>query len=507
MNRQRQGTWSRTSCSDSRSGEGGPLDIAFLEFDHSDLSTDRNLKKKERPDEPDLDLPIARCLDFSNIDADSEPDMSLSLSLIIPQSEHLARPLNQGEGLNGEPEFGLLNFGAYVLVLKQNDIRLEGDIINLSSMVLSMEQLEVLKLGLKFRQTPQQVPFTQIIPGIETAARQIADSNPADAAAFRSSCIKELTRAKRPKSNLTKRQNRILRELRENKLLTITSADKGGKIVIVDACQYAEMCLVHLSNEAYVSVESFGASRGHTVLINPKTGLKTEEFVQDSFKDLDPSDVFLRQQCRRLLVALNKLKTEGDVSAEDRKLLVPCQPYSGAWPRFYGLPKVHKCGPLLIRPIVSTKGLYCDPLMLHLKKILNCMLEGSKTVQNSYQFVEILNFFEFKQSDQVLSFDVESLYTKVPVPETLQIVRRKLEEWVELDKQEIKDPTDSERVSLEEVTSLTIKGIMKLLELVLSDVFFIWDSRLFHQVSGLPMGVRYPPSLQICLWKILKIKL
>ncbi len=82
---------------------------------------------------------------------------------------------------------------------------------------------------------------------------------------------------------------------------------------------------------------------------------------------------------------------------------------------------------------MSTKGLHCDTLMLHLKKILNCLLVGQQTVQNSYQLVELLDFFEFQQSDRLMSFDVESLYMRVLVPETLQIVWEKLESWVDLE--------------------------------------------------------------------------
>ncbi len=176
---------------------------------------------------------------------------------------------------------------------------------------------------------------------------------------------------------------------------------------------------------------------------------------------------------------------------------MPNQPFSGTWPHFYGLPKVHKCGPLVIRPIVSTKGLYCDPLMLHLKETLNFLVEGNRTVTNSYQFVDLIDFFDWEQTDRLLSFDVESLYTKVPVAEALEIVCRKLEQWVEDDEHDDRNPDETSRNStaLKEVTSLSVKGIMSLLDYILSDVFFVYDDRLYHQRTGLPMGGRLSPVL------------
>ncbi len=522
LNSSESTTQSRTSYSISESREGGLLDVAFVEeqswtSESQSLDRQRRLSETRTSDSPSVldgsvvderfERPRTRILkpavdklskklhfEDSDLESDFIADMSRNASLIIPQSENIVRPLSQGHGSEPKPEFGPLNFGSYIPVIQPQDPRLEGEIVNLSSLVLTTEQIEVLKLGLQFRKAPPKVPFSNIIPGVETAAREMARTNPADASAFRVACIKELDRASTPKGNMSKRQSKVLRELRNNQLITITSADKGGKTVIVDSTQYGEMCLVHLSDVAYVSVEKFGASKGRTVLVNPKTGLKTEELLNTSFVNMDPSDIFLRQQCRRLLTLLNKLKRDGDVSSEDRKRLIPCQPYSGAWPRFYGLPKVHKSGPLRIRPIVTTKGLYCDSLALHMKKILNCALTGARTVQNSYQLIELLDFFEFQESDFLLSFDVESLYTRVPVVETLVIVREKLENWKELD--ELSQENEDElHVCLSDVTSLSVNGIMKLLELMMSDVFFIWDSRLYHQTKGLPMGGRLSPIL------------
>ncbi len=135
--------------------------------------------------------------------------------------------------------------------------------------------------------------------------------------------------------------------------------------------------------------------------------------------------------------------------------------------------------------------------MLHLKAILNCLVEGNRTVTNSYQFMDLIDFFDWEQTDRLLSFDVESLYTRVPVPEALKIVCRKLEKWVEddeLDERNL-DETLRKSTALKEITSLSVKEIMSLLDYVLSDIFFIYDDRFYHQRTGLPMGGPLSPVL------------
>ncbi len=135
--------------------------------------------------------------------------------------------------------------------------------------------------------------------------------------------------------------------------------------------------------------------------------------------------------------------------------------------------------------------------MLHLKEILNYLVEGNRTITNSYQFVDLIDFFDWEHTDRLLSFDIESLYTRVPVPEALKIVHQKLEKWVEDDELDEWNPDGTiwNSTSLKEVTSLTVKGIMSLLDYVLSDVFFVYDDRLYHQRTGLPMGGHLLPVL------------
>ncbi len=122
--------------------------------------------------------------------------------------------------------------------------------------------------------------------------------------------------------------------------------------------------------------------------------------------------------------------------------------------------------------------------MIKLKAILNLLLWGSTSLSNSYEFAQLIQDFHFRPEDTLVSFDVTSLHMRVPIMDTLQIVETRLTElWSQ--------PVDI----LKEITTLSNKGIMKLLRHVLEQCFFSWDGVLFRQISGLPMGGRLSPIL------------
>ncbi|MCP3684362.1 MAG: hypothetical protein GY861_16920, partial [bacterium] len=84
------------------------------------------------------------------------------------------------------------------------------------------------------------------------------------------------------------------------------------------------------------------------------------------------------------------------------------------------------------------------------------------------------------------SLDVESLFTKVPVEETIDIVKRRLEEMRQ---------NQEENRKLEEITSMSNLAIITLLRFVTKDFYFLWSGSLYRQKQGLPMGNRLSPIL------------
>ena len=91
-------------------------------------------------------------------------------------------------------------------------------------------------------------------------------------------------------------------------------------------------------------------------------------------------------------------------------------------PRIYELPKIHKTN-FPFRPIVS----FINSLLYNLSKFIAFLLtslDGANgfTVKNSYEFVEQLKNLTINRAECMVSFDVVSLFAKIPVDVAKAIV-------------------------------------------------------------------------------------
>ncbi len=361
----------------------------------------------------------------------------------------------------------------------EDDDHLLGDIVNLSTTSLSHEQLSALSHITKFREHCKKVPYMQLIVGVESACRQLEDFGFGSAVQFRSLCADLIRKVPKPPPNVSVQLGRVLRKIGQNEQLIITASDKGGKLIVLDSVQYGAMCLKHLEDSAYQRVYTVGTGKNQIIIDDGQNELFSPDFSKP-----DVSDHLLWIQCRDLTDLLGQLKRTNDLHECERRALVLGQPYTGVLPQFYGLPKLHKLGELKLRPIISNSGLYSDKVMLKLKSVLNLLLWGSTSMGNSYQFAELLRHYQFEPDDVMASFDISSLFTKVPVQETLLIVEKRLADVRKLEPDPIK-----------EVMSLTNTGILKLLNHILCQCTFSWDGLLYTQSAGLPMGGRLLPVL------------
>jgi hypothetical protein len=100
-------------------------------------------------------------------------------------------------------------------------------------------------------------------------------------------------------------------------------------------------------------------------------------------------------------------------------------PYHSKALHLYRLPKIHKAGTPL-RPIVSSIGSPCYVLAGFIQTILKLLAGNSKSsVKNSDHFIQLLKPIELQDQDILGTFDVVSLFTNVPIKESLQIIKTK----------------------------------------------------------------------------------
>ena len=96
-------------------------------------------------------------------------------------------------------------------------------------------------------------------------------------------------------------------------------------------------------------------------------------------------------------------------------------------PQIYGLPKIHKEG-IPLCPIVAATGSPTHPLARELAKILTPLAGRSPShVRNSADFVNQIQV-SLEETDVMASFDVVSLFTRVPVDEALLVLSHHLQQ-------------------------------------------------------------------------------
>ena len=141
---------------------------------------------------------------------------------------------------------------------------------------------------------------------------------------------------------------------------------------------------------------------------------------------------------------------------------------TGAQPiRLYGLAKVHKQG-TLFRPVLSLPGSSYDNLNKTLAKYFD-EIEGANIETNTQMAREILKNTELDPDESIISLDLKSLYTNVPLKEEVEIALRRLYQQG--------NPPETSR-----------KTMKKLLNLAVSKVHFKCYVLWYVQKDGLAMS-------------------
>ena len=115
---------------------------------------------------------------------------------------------------------------------------------------------------------------------------------------------------------------------------------------------------------------------------------------------------------------LLQLKREGCLPP---KIYWSIHPSGSNIPSFYGLPKVHNVN-VPLRPIVSAQGSVTFELAKHLSSILNPLCGRlNHHIVNSEDFVQSIEHLRVTSNEILVSFNVESLFTRILVNEVIKL--------------------------------------------------------------------------------------
>jgi len=184
-------------------------------------------------------------------------------------------------------------------------------------------------------------------------------------------------------TNISDEELNAMRTLKNNDNIIITKADKGNAIIILDKKDYIEKA------KSLLDKKQFKRTR-----IN---------LVEEKEKEMN-----------RYLNSLLKTKVI------DEKVYYQLHSTCSSPAVFYGLPKIHKTN-IPLRPIISTTATYNYQLSKHLTKILSEVRKKPPSfIKDSFELMKKITKLESNNNEILISFDIDNLYTNVPVLEAIE---------------------------------------------------------------------------------------
>ena len=233
-----------------------------------------------------------------------------------------------------------------------------------------------------------------------------------------------------------------LKRLRRNEDIIISKPDKGNGIVLLDKVDYV---------------------RKMEQLLSDKT-----RFLKDN-KEKD-----LTQQVEKAITKLlSSLKQRGII---DNNTYERLRPTGTIVPRLYGLPKTHKPG-IPLRPVLDMVNSPYHALAKWLCSRLEPVkkLLSQHCVRDVFEFINTIEGMNLNDC-KMFSLDVSSLFTNVPLKETIEF----LGEFIEQNSIDVGIPVD-------DLKSLLFKCT--------ENVQFKFNGGLYRQTDGVAMGSPLGPLL------------
>ena len=199
--------------------------------------------------------------------------------------------------------------------------------------------------------------------------------------------------------------------------------------------------------------------------------LTLSQFEKIENRRKNAKDCILKEE-EKIENTLKKLKDNGKIS---EKLFEDLKPMGSQPPRIYGLAKVHKNN-ITVRPVLSMPGSPYHKISQKITEWLSVIPE-SKINCSSKQTMENIKNTRLENNEVIISFDITSLYTNVPVKEAITEATNKLYSG-ELNK----PPVDRKTFTI-------------LIELAMCNILMLTHDGYYRQTDGLAMGSPPAPLL------------
>ena len=238
----------------------------------------------------------------------------------------------------------------------------------------------------------------------------------------------------------------VMKSLRNNKDLVISKPDKGNSVVLVNRSDYVDSMNSLVNNSQFEDItDSIG-----------KITLKIEDKINN----------FLR-----------KLKTLKIIDLETYQNLF----VKGSGPGIlYGLPKIHKIDfstKFQYRPIFAAYNCASYKISKFIIPYLAPFTKNQFNLSNSYDFSNKVKNLKFPFRPVMVSFDIENLFTSIPLEETIEICL---------------DLLFNNNTSASGFTRDLFEALLR--NSILNSIF-TFNQRFYLQKDGLGMGLPLSPIL------------
>ncbi len=333
----------------------------------------------------------------------------------------------------------------------------EEVITNLSNYTLTDEEKSLLKNGLKFSLPPAKLLRSDVVTAFEmmntyltSELKEGVDKNTVKVdLAYLANCY---TSSYKP-SHASMKKHSILKKLKNNKDIVITRPDKGNGVVIMNRSDYHQQIMGIINDTT-------------------KFAKRSRLCGKDQSKDIT---VFREEQLQRFLYSLKKKKLI------DENVYEKIRPTGSRPARIYGLPKVHKLKGNVpneippVRPIIDSIGTFNYNLAKYLKDLLAPNIPSDHCATDSFSFVREIKDLNYNEKYMV-SFDVTSLFTNIPLHETIDIAV---------------DILFNNNSNIE-MSKIQMK---KLFLFATAQTHFLYNGEYYDQIDGVAMGSPLGPVL------------
>lgn len=245
-----------------------------------------------------------------------------------------------------------------------------------------------------------------------------------------------------------------LKELRDNKEIIITDADKNMGVVVISTTDYINEGLRQLNDPT--TYKPLPNSPNYKIIWNILRN------ILDNYDRLHYYDAWKKTKCNTKLSSyLLQLENHKELRLGN----------------FYLLMKVHK-NPILGRPIVSSintityyASKYVDSQLQPILHKLESFVESSE-----HLLYQMEQHNQFPSENYILCADIDSLYPNIPLNTGLQYFRKSIIYYnTKHDKSFFKKEEE-------------INFLCELTNWILKNNYFTFGKKLFHQVNGTAMG-------------------